>query len=271
MKNLRILLMLVTILSLQTVSAQSGDDYRPFLKEGKVWNCCMHEHYTEHEDQKIVSSGWQTVYYSLTLSGDSIVNGTTYHKMHGKPLSIVRKDNEGKIFSIPATDMVALWPELWREEGKKVYGYIWNKEQLYYDFSVGLGSVIVIDDATTTVTSVDTVTANSQQFRRFELEPFGGYEPIWVEGVGHIGGPFMSTMFMVNDGRSYELLSCYEDGKCIFTQKDFCSEPGVDQIEDLSPALSKREGAIFDLQGRRLSAIPAKGLYIKNGKKFVSR
>jgi len=28
---------------------------------------------------------------------------------------------------------------------------------------------------------------------------------------------------------------------------------------------------VFDLQGRRLSAIPAKGLYIKNGKKFVSR
>jgi hypothetical protein len=251
--------------------AQSTDGYHPFLKEGKVWNCCIHEVYTEHEDQEIVSSGWQTVYYSLTLSGDSVVNGTTYHKMHGKPLSIVRKDGEGKIFSIPATDMVALWPKLWREEGKKVYGYIWNKEQLYYDFSVELGSVIVIDDATTTVTSVDTVTANGQQFRRLEVERFGGYEPIWVEGVGHIGGPFMSTMYMVNDGRSYELLSCYEDGKCIFTQKDFRSEPGVDRIEDLSPALSKGEGAVFDLQGRRLNAVPAKGLYIKNGKKFVSK
>jgi len=107
-------------------------------------------------------------------SGDSIVNGTTYHKMHGKPLSIVRKDGECQIFSIPATDMVALWPKLWREEGKKVYGYKRNKEQLYYDFSVGLGSVVVIADATTTVISVDTVTANGQLFRRIMLEPFWG-------------------------------------------------------------------------------------------------
>jgi len=271
MKNLRILLMLVTTLSLQTVSAQSGDDYRPFLKEGKVWNCCMHEHYDEYDDQGIVSSGWQIVYFSLTLSGDSVVNGTTYHKMHGTPISIVRKDNKGNLLSIPIADMVTRWPELWREEGKKVYGYKWNKEQLYYDFSVGLGSVVVISNQTATVTSVDTVTANGQQFRRLEVERFGSFDPIWVEGVGHIGGPFVSTMSVLNDGRSYELLSCYEDGKCIFTQKDFRSEPGVDQIEDLSPALSKREGAIFDLQGRRLSAIPAKGLYIKDGKKFVSR
>jgi len=76
-------------------------------------------------------------------------------------------------------------------------------------------------------------------------------------------------MRMVNDGRSYKLLSCYEDGKCIFTQKDFRSEPGVDRIEELSPALSKREEAIFDLQGRRLNAVPAKGLYIRDGKKYV--
>ena len=47
--------------------------------------------------------------------------------------------------------------------------------------------------------------------------------------------------------------------------------PLTEGIEDLSPALSHGEGAIFDLQGRRLSAIPAKGLYIRDGKKFVSR
>jgi len=47
--------------------------------------------------------------------------------------------------------------------------------------------------------------------------------------------------------------------------------PLTEGIEDLSPALSHGEGAIFDLQGRRLNAVPAKGLYIKDGKKFVSR
>ncbi len=43
---------------------------------------------------------------------------------------------------------------------------------------------------------------------------------------------------------------------------------GVTGIQNLTPALSKGEGAVFDLQGRRV-AQPAKGLYIVNGKKVV--
>ena len=39
-------------------------------------------------------------------------------------------------------------------------------------------------------------------------------------------------------------------------------------INNLTPALTQGEGAIFDLQGRSV-ANPAKGLYIKNGKKVV--
>jgi hypothetical protein len=39
-------------------------------------------------------------------------------------------------------------------------------------------------------------------------------------------------------------------------------------IKSLTPALSEGEGAIFDLQGRRV-AKPVNGLYIVNGKKIV--
>ena len=39
-------------------------------------------------------------------------------------------------------------------------------------------------------------------------------------------------------------------------------------IDNLTPALSKGEGVYYDLQGRRV-AQPAKGLYIKNGKKVI--
>ena len=33
--------------------------------------------------------------------------------------------------------------------------------------------------------------------------------------------------------------------------------------------LKKYQGTIHDLQGRRLNAIPQKGAYIKNGKKYI--
>lgn len=42
-------------------------------------------------------------------------------------------------------------------------------------------------------------------------------------------------------------------------------------IADLSPAIYKGEGAIIDLQGRRLSRIPQKGLYIKDSKKYIRK
>jgi hypothetical protein len=37
----------------------------------------------------------------------------------------------------------------------------------------------------------------------------------------------------------------------------------------LTPTLSKGEGVIYDLQGRRLSGKPARGIYIEDGKKKV--
>ncbi len=48
----------------------------------------------------------------------------------------------------------------------------------------------------------------------------------------------------------------------------FEEDGGVTGIQNLTPALSKGEGAVFDLQGRRV-AQPAKGLYIVNGRKVV--
>ena len=43
---------------------------------------------------------------------------------------------------------------------------------------------------------------------------------------------------------------------------------GTTSIKDLAPALSKSEGAYYNLHGQRV-ANPSKGLYIKNGKKYV--
>jgi len=45
-------------------------------------------------------------------------------------------------------------------------------------------------------------------------------------------------------------------------------EGDVDGIGSLTPAISEGEGTSYDLNGRRV-ANPAKGLYIKNGKKVV--
>lgn len=60
----------------------------------------------------------------------------------------------------------------------------------------------------------------------------------------------------------------HADGAGARLTVNFDDEEETTGIENLTPALSKGEGAVFDLSGRRV-AQPTKGLYIVNGKKVV--
>ena len=59
--------------------------------------------------------------------------------------------------------------------------------------------------------------------------------------------------------------------KGITEKRELVLKDNPNGIESLIPNPSLREGSIYDLQGRRLSEKPAKGLYIQNGVKRVVR
>ena len=70
------------------------------------------------------------------------------------------------------------------------------------------------------------------------------------------------------------LLSCYDGDECIFNIEEFSN--AVSSIEasvNDAPKIGRAtlDEPIYDLQGRRLSAKPQKGLYIQNGKKMWSQ
>jgi hypothetical protein len=175
--------------------------YHPFLKEGKVWNCKVKSYAGVGE--------WETSLFALRICGDSIVGGQTYKKMY-------RDDSGGS---------TTLWRELWREEGRKVYAWSNGKEELRYDFSLTPGGVAAIcGEVTTALCYVDTVETLVGSFRRYHVSNAGApanADRVWVEGIGHPGGPYRVWGMEVNDGTEYTLLSVYEDGECIFTQDDF--------------------------------------------------
>lgn len=52
------------------------------------------------------------------------------------------------------------------------------------------------------------------------------------------------------------------------TTINFVLEKATPSSITLSPVSYKQHPQLFDLQGRRLNAVPAKGMYIKNGKKY---
>ena len=221
--------------------AQEGetenDDYHPFVKEGKVWNCQVKGYESETVDG-VYAFYFQTAQYSLRINGDTIIDGITYKKIYKENEIIdkilVRTDPAEAIQSMEKNvhlekNVTTLYPEFMREEGKTVYGRWKDREYLLYDFSVAEGEKLSnkFPLGEVLINSISTITAHGQYFRCFHLGPNNGYEPLWVEGVGHPGGPFLSAHLMMNDGKSYTLLSCYEDGECIFTEKDFNNPPVV--------------------------------------------
>ena len=168
------LLLPATVMLASTGRETAG--YHPFLKEGKVWNCQVTEHFSEIVDGNL-QSGYRTVAFSLVLSGDSIVGGRTYQKMY-------RQDDEGH--------SVLFEDALWREEDRKVYVYRNGEESLRYDFSLTPTQNVSISGVNTTLLAVDTVMAGERPFRRFYvgLDEDNSWERVWVEGVGHPDGPF---------------------------------------------------------------------------------
>ena len=65
------------------------------------------------------------------------------------------------------------------------------------------------------------------------------------------------------EGSYNSLVACEVNGVTIYQ-----SPTAIQSVRSYKP---KADGAIYDLQGRRLSSPPRKGIYIQNGKKMIAR
>ena len=254
--------------------------YHPMLAEGKVWNIRLDEGGLLEVIEGQIYRYRQTTYYSLSISGDTVVGDKTYKKMFRRPTTVLRKyyapaEMAGKEETFDLTGECTLWHELWREEGQKVYAYLYDKEELRYDFSAEPGMMVNVSSVSTDILSIDDISLYGKNLRRFHIAMHDyqdQYDRVWIEGVGHPDGPFRVWGLEVNDGRSYQLLSCYEDGECIYSVEEY------EKMEQALPILNRPISEpsaypgnvpLFDLQGRRLTGKPSKGVYIENGQKKV--
>ena len=96
---------------------------------------------------------------------------------------------------------------------------------------------------------------------------------IWIEGVGdYIHNPFaFEFSSLIYDkpklGKNMWVHSCMKDGKYIFNI-NWTAE--ISAIEDkMYIENSQQNSTLYDLQGRRLTSQPSKGVFIQGGKKVV--
>lgn len=259
------------------VSAQAQTsqlDYRPFVEEGKTW-------------ETHVGIILENIYGNV-IDGDTLINGESWKKVYNYVESALNNNYYAAI----------------REEGKKVYVIAKgsNRPRLLYDFGLkegdkvkcgvegnAFGCLLYNGENPDTllgfpfvsylkVERIDTIEARGNVFRRFILSRQDAYEcyfltglrddelkpiignVIWVEGIGSGAGPFSPWMPSPIDG---VMLGCYVDETSLFGYEDFydmdISAP-VGRVHDGQ----RRDNKLYDLQGRRLSAPPAKGMYIED-------
>ena len=89
----------------------------------------------------------------------------------------------------------------------------------------------------------------------------------WIEGIGVENYyPFYSWASQFDSSYKYQLEECYINQKLLY------SRAGATSINPATCQISKPYTPnLYDLQGRRLSSVPRKGVYVRNGKKYVMK
>lgn len=156
-----------------------------------------------------------------------------------------------------------------------------GKERLLYDFGLEIGDVFTfVGDEPLILFSVDTINLAGVPVRRMkfvseedvpyinpnaDLDENNGMAKCWVEGIGSLHGPANPLGWNVI-GAITHMDKCIYEGQVIFKYNDFTTA--------ISTAIStqntmQQELQAYDLHGQKHFSTLFKGIYIRNGKKFV--
>lgn len=160
-----------------------------------------------------------------------------------------------------------------REEGKKVYlipeGKGKDDRVLVLNFGLEIGEQVEIDGCTVKVVESNDVEIDGKKRRRLTLHQMEdgkdtGRACHWTEGIGSDCGLIQPLPW---DATGDQQLTVTDNDPVI-------PEPSPETLAIDNPYI-KENGSpadiIFDLQGRRLQGEPQKGMYLRNGRKYVRK
>ena len=238
-----------------TVNRAPEHKYLPLLEEGKCW-------------KYIFDFAWAgapkeyNYYYSYFVNGDTVINNITCKKIY--------MEKDGSV-----TYKAAMY-----EDGQKVYCFNNNStdSELLYDFGLCRYDKMPVEKENVEVLCKNTKQSEYEGINRKEIywimidsymsEDYvermmsldkDYYLSEWIEGIGSTQDLFFTLPY---DGNYSHIISCEQNGKTLYQDSYYT---GIIDIRTNSNVSSQ----IFDFSGRRLNSVPKKGMYIKNGKKWL--
>lgn len=258
----KISLTLVYILTVSMASAQESD-YKPFVVEGKVWKC----HYIADKSGLVHNNEKDLLYY---MQGDTIINNQAYkkvsclsEKVYGDNLQhyyCAVRESDRQVFIIPENT---------------------GKEELLYDFGspyeiIQFGyreQTLYRGRVLEHLSPFDEPAVINRLYHVNGKDDQGFYTVgQWVDRVGSLEDPFGPNMYFFGLSDEFtpyaSVLSCEEDGECFFTDEQLVEHTSIKDLpNDGHP--TRKKASIIDLQGRRINAVPSRGVYIQGSRKLV--
>jgi len=257
--------------NMSTNAQELDDEYIPFVEEGKTWYC-GYWHPLENSPATFEDPLGNCIDCIFTMCGDTEINDKTYKKVYCQFKEYYGDEEQHYYCAV-------------REEDYRVYIVEEDatEERPLYDFSHSTELILLnINDQTF---------ARTGGYRRYNFLPsqleymvchylddkvdYVNDTGFWVSGAGAVfNNPFTfefcNSLFDERKfGKAISVRSCIKDGEYIFNE-DWMSMPIETSINGRNYTNnSLKDVHIYDLQGRRLSAQPTKGVYIQNGKKYV--
>lgn len=242
------IMILTIMLFFSMANIFSQEVYQSVLTEGKMWKLSL-----SYRDSR---QDIPDAYMTITVNGDSIVNGKVCKKLLVDyrniaeviyPQYIVAYENNGKVYRID-------------EDGEEnlVMNMNLHKGDIFDDINVVLKEdYIVIDGMVRKWLMIDSGIDHTH----------GEYIYYIVEGIGLSKDEFVNTGLIDENIYFHRLIACYDNGKCIFSAADF---PKVGTNGLIIPQMViLKDNTLFDLQGRKRSNIMKGEIFIQNGKKYI--
>ena len=200
MKPLLFFFSLFALVDPNRVYSQASVTYRPLTQERKVWNFrYWNVQYDRDYSQKYL-------YYSYFIQGDTAINGKDYKKLYMRHSRLLMytaalRDEESRAYIVPVDS---------------------TKEFLYYDLELQRSVQLPFGLSITNFgsSSMTTSAGLTLKVREFLIPPFRGIHR-WIECIGSDEDYFKCPLFGPEEGQVVaggygELVSCFEDGVCIY-------------------------------------------------------
>ena len=233
--------------------------YNTFVVEGKRWNCVNIGGNPANEPTP----------FSYFMQGDTLIGGQVCKKMFIEGLHGDKPDYYAAFY----------------EEDGRVYRYQKESEsaELIFDYVRQAGNKGTFFGQEHEVIRIDTLESQGRKFRVLYLYngvPNISGVTIVVDGLGGDISSMFSPGALV--GGTNGLATCEQDGEVIYSAADinyyvydeviskwyaYWLATQVSGIRETQRTPAAND--IYDLQGRRLSSVPRKGVYVRDGKKVV--